>query len=336
MSRIYLTCTFAFILTALLTACSPASPVLPPIVGTAVAGTAEPFLLTDLPPDYTQQPTPIPSTPTYIPTLSAGLSPTELKYRLLAEFPDFFFCDPDYYPVARADELELAIQHFSELQANPEEFTAILAHNGLNDTHIFTDEQKLFIYKEHKKLAAIPLELDATGYSFQIQAAKTEGHGELVSGSIDSLGNITIQEKTPTIATCPICLAAGTLIDTPSGLISVENLRLGRLVWTVDAAGKRVAQPLVRIGKTVLPASHQFIHLVLDDGRQLWVSPGHPTVDGRRAGQLQTGDPLDGSAIHSAELLYYPSNATFDLLPAGDTGFYWANGILFASSLIQE
>jgi hypothetical protein len=336
MSRIYLTCTFAFILTALLTACSPASRILTPIVGTAVAGTAEPFLLTELPPDYTQQPTPIPSTPTYIPTLSAGLSPTELKYRLLAEFPDFFFCDPDYYPVARADELELAIQYFSELQANPEEFTAILAHNDLDDTHTFTDDQKLLIYKEHKKLVAIPLELNKAGYSFQIQVAEIEGHGELVSGSIDSQGNITIQEKTPTIATCPICLAAGTLIDTPSGLISVENLRLGRLVWTVDAAGKRVAQPLIRIGKTVLPASHQFVHLVLDDGRQLWVSPGHPTVDGRRAGQLQTGDPLDGSAIRSAELLPYPSDATFDLLPAGDTGFYWANGILFASSLNNE
>jgi hypothetical protein len=94
-----------------------------------------------------------------------------------------------------------------------------------------------------------------------------------------------------------------------------------------------VAQPLIRIGKTVLPASHRFVHLVLDDGRQLWVSPGHPTVDGRRAGQLHTGDPLDGSAIRSAELLPYPSDATYDLLPAGDTGFYWANGILFASSL---
>ena len=333
MSRIYLTCTFAFILTALLTACSPASPVLTPIVGTAVAGTAEPFLLTELPPDYTQQPTPIPSTPTYIPTLSAGLSPTELKYRLLAKFPDFFFCDPDYYPVARADELELALQYFSELLANPEEFTLILEHNGIAGKTSFTDEQKLLIYQEHKKLRAIPFELNEAGYAFQIQVAKTEGHGELVSGSIDSQGNITIQEKTPTIATCPICLAAGTLIDTPSGLISVENLRLGKLVWTVDAAGKRVAQPLIRIGKTVLPASHQFVHLVLDDGRQLWLSPGHPTVDGRRAGQLQTGDPLDGSAIRSAELLAYPSDATYDLLPAGDTGFYWANGILFASSL---
>ena len=333
MSRIYLTCTFAFILTALLTACSPASPVLTPIVGTAVAGTAEPFLLTELPSDYTQQPTPIPSTPTYIPTLSAGLSPTELKYRLLAEFPDFFFCDPDYYPVARADELELALQYFSELLANPEEFTLILEHNGIAGKTSFTDEQKLLIYQEHKKLRAIPFELSEAGYAFQIQVAKTEGHGELVSGSIDSQGNITIQEKTPTIATCPICLAAGTLIDTPSGLISVENLRLGKLVWTVDAAGKRVAQPLIRIGKTVLPANHQFVHLVLDDGRQLWLSPGHPTVDGRRAGQLQTGDPLDGSAIRSAELLPYPSDATYDLLPAGDTGFYWANGILFASSL---
>ena len=36
------------------------------------------------------------------------------------------------------------------------------------------------------------------------------------------------------------------------------------------------------------------------------------------------------------ERLAYTGHATFDLLPAGDTGFYWANGILIGSTLDQR
>ena len=31
----------------------------------------------------------------------------------------------------------------------------------------------------------------------------------------------------------------------------------------------------------------------------------------------------------------YGEGATYDLLPSGDTGFYWANGILVSSTLAQ-
>jgi hypothetical protein len=75
------------------------------------------------------------------------------------------------------------------------------------------------------------------------------------------------------------------------------------------------------------------IHLILDDGRELWVSPGHPTADGRTAGELQAGDRLAGGRVIVAEPVRYAGAATYDLLPAGDTGFYWANGILLASTL---
>jgi hypothetical protein len=277
----------------------------------------------------------VPPSPTYIPTIPAGLSPTQLKYRLLSEFPDFFFCDPDYYPVARADEMELALERFPELQANSEEFAAILAHNNLEGLSTYTDEQKLLIYQEHKKMAAILFELKESGYAFQIQVAESEGRGELVSGVVDSQGKITVQERTPSIVTCPICLAGGTQIDTPDGPSPVEDLRLGTLVWTVDNAGKRIAQPVIRLGKTIVPSTHRVVHLVLDNGRQLWVSPGHPTVDGRRFGQLKPGDALAGTQVRSAEWVAYPAGATYDLLPTGDTGFYWADGILLASSLSE-
>jgi hypothetical protein len=318
--------TIAFALTACASASTGTAPVITPIVRTAIVGTS-------LPHDSTPPATAAPSAPTPIPTIPGGLGPTEFKYRLLAQFPDFFFCDPDYYPVARADELELARQRFPELQADMEEFNAILAHNDLAGLTTFTDNQKLLIYREHKKLAAIQFTLVGESYQFQLQVAKADSSGELVSGLIDGQGTIIVQQRTPSIATCPICLAVGTLIDTPAGPVPVQDLRPGMLVWTLDKTGARVVQPLVRVSRTMVPANHQVIHLVLDDGRSLWVSPGHPTVDGRRVGQLQVGDLLDGARVLSAGWVPYAGFATYDLLPAGDTGFYWAAGILLASTL---
>ncbi len=105
------------------------------------------------------------------------------------------------------------------------------------------------------------------------------------------------------------------------------------LVWTIDIAGKRVASPVTMVGKTIVPSNHQVVHLVMNDGRELWVSPDHPTIDGRRIGQLHLNDPLDGGSIKSIDRVAYFNSATFDLLPAGATGFYWANGILIASTL---
>jgi hypothetical protein len=309
-----------------------------PVVGTVSASTASvatvvAILVTPLPPDYTPPPTPVPPTLTPIPVLQGGLGPTGLKYRVLDQFPDIFFCDPDYYPVARNDETVLAQQHFPELQANAEEFNAILSHTHLAGLSTYTDEQKLLIYREHKKLAAVHFELAGNSYRFQLTVEKAKGQGELISGLIDGQGNITVQQSKATITTCPICLAEGTLIDTPAGPLPVQNLRVGMLVWTTDGAGMRAAKPVLRIGKTAVPPTHQVVHLALTDGRELWVSPNHPTADGRRVGQLQAGDRLDGAIIRSAKLVNYTSYATYDLLPAGESGFYWANGILLASTL---
>jgi hypothetical protein len=63
------------------------------------------------------------------------------------------------------------------------------------------------------------------------------------------------------------------------------------------------------------------------------VSPGHPTADGRRVGDLVAGDALDGAHVLSAERMPYLGGATYDILPAGATGTYWANGVLLGSTL---
>lgn len=271
---------------------------------------------------------------TSIPTLaSSALSPTELKYKVLEKFPDFFFCDPDFYPVAHDDELSLAQEQFTTLQANPEEFQAILKHNNLSGLTTFTDEQKLLIYRDHKRLNAIYFKLVDDKYQFQIRTGSEGGQGSNITGTIDGRGSIEIQKQEQGFLTCPICLAMGTLIDTPHGAVTVENLQAGDSVWTANEAGIRVLGIILRTTRVPVPVTHQVIHVVLSDGRQLWASAGHPTTNGKMLGSLKINDLLDGAHIIKIERLHYKGTATYDLLPSGDTGFYWANGILMGSTL---
>jgi hypothetical protein len=329
------------ILAGLLASCTPSAPsagtgaAATAVVITAVAGGSTAVPLTAIRGGTEPAPGPSVQPATPIPTLAGGLSPAQLKYRLLDQFPDFFYCDPDTYPVARADETQLAIQHFPEIRANTEEFQAILDHNGLSGLGSFSDAEKLQIYGDYKKLAAIAFSVAPGGYQFELRIAEGK-QGFQVKGLIDGEGRTSILDKTPTLATCPICLAAWVLIDTPSGPVPVTELKVGQLVWTQDASGRRVAAPVLQVASVQVPATHEVVHVALSDGRQVWASPGHPTADGRRLGDLQIGDPLDGGRIVRFERVQYGLAATYDLLPAGGTGRYWADGILLGSTLVPR
>ncbi len=135
---------------------------------------------------------------------------------------------------------------------------------------------------------------------------------------------------------CPICLAQGTLIATPSGENPIESLKPGDLVWTTDVFGKRISAPIIAIAKTPVPLTHQVVDVKLADGRELLASEGHPTSDGRFIGNLVKGDLLDGSRILSADRITYYHGHTYDILPFGNTGNYWANNILIGSTLIKK
>jgi hypothetical protein len=323
-------------LAMLVTACAPITPGVAngsstPVEITVVMNT----VVAETPgaiPTEGSSPTPIPSTP--LPTLpSSHLSPTEMKYKVMEQFPDFFFCDPDFYPIAREDEMMLAQQRFPELQANQEEFQAILNHNNLSSTTNFTDEQKLLIYRDHKKLNAIFFEVVDDKYQFQIQTGVEGQQGSFITGMIDANGSIEVQQEESSFPSCPICLVVGTLIDTPRGAIPVERLQIGDPVWTINEAGERVPGKVERLGNVRVPSNQQVIRIRLSDWRELYASPGHPTADGRALDELKLGDLLDGAHVIQLERLPYDGIATHDLLPSGETGFYWANGILMGSTL---
>ena len=341
---------FTVLFAVILAACAPIFPATSVPSGTSIAGsggsgeatavviTAEvsTVVASTIGPIPTAGPLPTSEPPTAIPPLpSSRLSPTELKYKVLDQFPNFFFCDPDFYPVARDDEMSLALARFSEIQAIPEEFQAILNHNGLSGVATFTDDQKLQIYRDYKKLNAVYFELVGDKYQFQIQTRSEGGQGAIITGTINGNGSIAIQKQEPSFPTCPICLAVGTLIDTPRGASAVEDLHVGDSVWTMNEWGQRVAGKILKLGSVRVPATHQVIHIRLSDGRELWASSGHPTADGRILGNLKVGDFLDQAQIILAERVHYQGSSTYDLLPSGETGFYWANGILMGSTLKQ-
>ena len=137
----------------------------------------------------------------------------------------------------------------------------------------------------------------------------------------------------PPLGGCPICLAGNALINTPSGLVSIKDLRVGMPIWTTDKLGRRVPGVVQKTSKVPVPPTHQIVHLVLDDGRELFVSPGHPTINGRSIGDLIAGDFYNDAHIVTAKRIVYGDTATYDVLPSGETGFYWANGILLDSTL---
>jgi len=153
-------------------------------------------------------------------------------------------------------------------------------------------------------------------------------------GTIDSTGKITIDQQVASgEPMCPICLARGTLIDTPAGAVAVDALRIGDPVWTLDGAGNRVAGTVIALGSTIAPADHHVIRLTLADGRSVTASPGHPLADGRTFGGLAIGDDVDGSSVVELASLPYSGGETFDLVASGPTGTYLSSGIPLGSTL---
>lgn len=283
--------------------------------------------VTSIPPS--QSPVP-PATPTPE-TVSAQV--IELKYAVLERFPTFFFCDPDLYPVAREVSDQEISQRVAQIQKNADEYQAILKHLGLKGVANLSTAQMRSIDGEHKRLNALQLDPSGQGYAFSIRIQDAQNQGTAIEGAIDTNGNITITRRQPANISCPICLTGSTLIDTPRGALPVRDIRVGMPVWTVDRAGVRRQAVVLKTVIRPIPPKSLLMHLVLADGRELYISPGHPTYDGRRIADLTVGDFLDGALILRADRVTSNETATFDILPSGETGAYRANGILLASTL---
>ena len=271
--------------------------------------------------------------------VGSPLSVNQLKFKVLDAVGAPIYCDPDFYPVARSDgEKTNALARYSEIKADAELYSAIVAHENLPSGEL-TDDQKLTLYRAWKLIGALTLTQAGSDYSFSYRVLSKGGAASylVVTGTVRVDGVVTVSARTPTGAPpCPICLAASTLISTPGGPVGVTDIRPGTVVWTAAVDGRRVAAQVLEVGSMEAPAGHQMVHVVLADGRDLLASPGHRTADGRPLGSLAVGDPVDGSRVARLELVLYAGDRTYDLLPAGVTGTYWANGILLSSTLVHH
>lgn len=132
------------------------------------------------------------------------------------------------------------------------------------------------------------------------------------------------------------CLPGFVLIDTLAGLIPIKNLKVGDSVWTISKFGRKKKARTIQKCRRVIPKNHKIVHLVLRDGRELFVSAYHPTIDGKPIINLEKGQSFDGALISSINLISYKGKYTYDILPTGETGGYWANNILLGSTLFNK
>ena len=270
------------------------------------------------------------------PTPGPQRNPSELRLLLIDQLGPLWYCDRDSYPVGR-DEQQAALDSYDAMVADAELFTAVAADLGIDPGASHTDAQKLALYRVWKVAQAVRLEpIGNDRYRFDYLAQPVGGaaQGKRTAGIIDSRGGMTVdQEAAEGEPMCPICLDRATTIDTPTGAIPVDRLRLGDPVWTLDAFGARVLGTVIALGSTPAPAGHHVVHVTLADGRTVSASPGHPLSDGRTFGELSVGDAVDGSTVTSLESVRYAGGETFDLVVSGSTGVYFAGGIPLASTI---
>jgi hypothetical protein len=128
-----------------------------------------------------------------------------------------------------------------------------------------------------------------------------------------------------------ICASPETPVATPRGDRPISSLRAGDLVFSVHR-NALVAVPLARVQRTRV-AQHHVVRLRLATGATLEISAPHPLAGGRSFGDLREGEVVDGVTVVGREIVPYPHAATYDILPASDTGTYVSAGILLGSTL---
>ncbi len=97
--------------------------------------------------------------------------------------------------------------------------------------------------------------------------------------------------------------------------------------------GRVVAVPVRETRRVPVTGRHTVVRVTLATGAVLEISAPHPTADGRRFGELRAGSHLGGIEIVAVERVPYPYGFTYDLLPASDSGTYFAGEALIGSTL---
>jgi hypothetical protein len=259
-----------------------------------------------------------------------------LKLNVLQAVGHLAYCDPDAYPIGRGTSFQNARDRFPTVKADHPVFEAILQHEGLSSGQKLTPKELIAISEDYKQMQAIQLKPSGDAYAFDVQVLHySDGTFSHLTGTVSRAGDVTIAHREAgQKPNCPICLAAGVVIATPTGTVPVQDMRVGMPVWTTDLRGHRIAGVVLETGHMQAPLGQEVVRLTLADGRTVAASPGHPTADDGTVGALRPGDRYDGTMVAQATLIPY-EGFTWDLLPSGPSGTYFANGVPLGSTLLH-
>jgi hypothetical protein len=129
------------------------------------------------------------------------------------------------------------------------------------------------------------------------------------------------------------CLPPNARIATPSGEVAIRSLHVGSIVWTQSADGRKVPSPVAAVSSPKIRGPHNVARVVLDDGRSFTASLEHPLLAGQRVQDLRAGERYAGSTVIDVRVVRYTGSHTFDILPSGQTGVYWVDGVPVKSTL---
>jgi hypothetical protein len=123
-------------------------------------------------------------------------------------------------------------------------------------------------------------------------------------------------------------------VATPDGERRIADIEVGDLVYSIH----RHAIVAVRVQATRRNPveQHRMVRLRLATGANLELSPSHPTADGGWFDALTPDSLVDGIAIEAIERVPYREQYTYDILPASDTGVYFAAGVAVGSTLFLD
>lgn len=130
------------------------------------------------------------------------------------------------------------------------------------------------------------------------------------------------------------CLPGRTLIATPQGEIPIKDLVKGMPIWTQDKNGTKIQGEILWTFTQKLSKNHKLVQIQLADGRSVSASVGHPTLYGEGIEGLRPGDAYDGTRVTDRQILKFGEEKTYDILPSGETGIYWANRVPLTSTLV--
>jgi hypothetical protein len=254
---------------------------------------------------------------------------------VLAEFgglhAELDYCDPDYWPVGDGrPELAHAREAIARIRGDRAEYRAILAAERFSEP--LSSGELVIVYGDYKEMEyAVGLRGSGDELRFFLSL-----ENNYVRGTVTRRGDVHETGRVQNSYGCPACLARNTRIAVPNGFVRARDIRPGMAVWSTDLDGRRTRATVVRVGRTPVPPTHRVVRLILADGRTVLVSPGHPTPSGGVVGRLHRGQAFESSTIVSAQRVPYSGGFTFDLLPSGPTGTYFANGVVLGSTLARD